>query len=164
MFCLFLVGSWLRRIFQVQPFFIRYCLSRSLGTILLVPLLRLSMWTIQVLSFPSFFSKLQNIFRRRRPPTAIFAHDDCLAARIIVALQNMQIRVPDDISIIAPGDTLDYNQPFIPRITTMRINNELMGKLAGEMLLERLKNQREDIHVLKVNQQLVKRGSCKQIP
>jgi LacI family transcriptional regulator len=105
--------------------------------------------------------KLQHLFRRRQSPTAIFAHDDCLAARIIVALQNMQLRVPDDISIIAPGDTLDYNQPFIPRITTMRINNELMGKLAGEMLLERLRKQREDIHVLKVNQQLVKRGSCK---
>ncbi len=43
----------------------------------------------------------------------------------------------------------------------MRINNELMGKLAGEMMLERLKNQREDMQGVKVNQQLVKRGSCK---
>lgn len=117
--------------------------------------------TVDLFDMAKLEHELRKIFKRKQPPTAIFAHDDCLAARITVALQNMQLRVPDDISIIAPGDTLDYNQPFIPRITTMRINNELMGRLAGEMLLERLKKQHQDQHVLKVNQQLVKRGSCK---
>jgi DNA-binding LacI/PurR family transcriptional regulator len=108
-------------------------------------------------------TKLQKIFQANNPPTAIFAHDDYLAARTIVALQKMQLHVPDDVSIIAPGDVLDYTQPFIPKITTMRINNELMGKLAGEMLLERLKNPQEEVHVLKVNQTLIKRGSCQQL-
>ncbi len=117
--------------------------------------------TVDLFNMDELQRKLAGLFRKKGSPTAIFVHDDCLAARIIVALRNMQLRVPDDISIIAPGDTLDYNQPFIPRITTMRINNELMGKLAGEMMLERLKNQREDMQGVKVNQQLVKRGSCK---
>lgn len=120
--------------------------------------------TVDLFDMAQLGCELRKIFKRKQPPTAIFAHDDCLAARIIVALQHMQLRVPEDVSIIAPGDTLDYNQPFIPRITTMRINNELMGKLAGEMLLERLNKQRQDQHVLKVNQQLVKRGSCKPCP
>jgi len=108
--------------------------------------------------------KLKRLVQRTSPPTAIFAHDDYLAARILVALQNLHIRVPEEISLIAIGDMLDYNQPFIPRITTMQINNELMGKLAGEMLLERLKNEQTGVHILKVNQQLVERGSCLRIP
>ncbi len=109
---------------------------------------------------------LKKLFRRMPTPTAIFAHDDYFAARIISALQNIQLRVPEDVSIVALGDILDYTQPFIPPITTMRINNELMGKLAGEMLLERLNNPHEGlpIHVLKINQQLVERGSCRQVP
>ncbi|GAK54009.1 response regulator receiver modulated serine phosphatase [Candidatus Moduliflexus flocculans] len=108
--------------------------------------------------------KLKRLVQRTIPPTAIFAHDDYLAARVLVALQNLHVRVPEDISLIAIGDMLDYNQPFIPRITTMQINNQLMGKLAGEMLLERLKNDQTGIHILKVNQQLVERGSCLKIP
>ncbi len=110
--------------------------------------------------------ELKKLFRRMPTPTAIFAHDDYLAARIISALQNIQLRVPEDISIIALGDILDYTQPFIPPTTTMRMNTELMGRLAGEVLLECLNNPHEElpIHVLKVNQQLVERGSCRQVP
>ncbi len=119
--------------------------------------------TVELFDMDELQHELQKLFRRKQCPTALFVHDDYLAARTIVALQNMQLRVPEDVSIIAPGDTLDYNQPFIPQITTMRINNELMGKLAGEMLLERLKYQQKNIHVLKVNQQLIERGSCRRI-
>lgn len=120
--------------------------------------------TVDVLNVNELQRKLKHIFQRTSPPTAIFAYDDYLAARLIAALHNIQLRVPDDISLIAIGDLLDYQQPFIPRITTMQINNELMGKLAGEMLLEQLKTPQTGIHVLKVNQQLVERGSCLPIP
>lgn len=106
---------------------------------------------------------LQQLFQKKETPTALFAHDDFLAARVVVALKNMHLRIPEDVSLIAPGDTLDYDQPYIPQITTMRINNELMGKLAGEMILERLKTQEGQLHGLKVNQQLVERGSCRHI-
>lgn len=108
--------------------------------------------------------KLKRLLQQTPSPTAIFAHDDYLAARVLVALQNLHVRVPEEISLIAIGDMLDYSQPFIPRITTMQINNELMGKLAGEMLLERLKNGFTGVHVLKVNQQLIERGSCLKLP
>jgi LacI family transcriptional regulator len=106
---------------------------------------------------------LQGLFQKDEAPTAIFAHDDFLAARVVVVLKSMRLRIPEDVSLIAPGDTLDYDQPYIPQITTMRINNELMGKLAGEMILERLQTQAGELHGLKVNQQLVERGSCRRI-
>ena len=116
--------------------------------------------TVNLFDMAALQRQLQQIFQCKPAPTAIFAHDDYLAARIIVALRNLHIAVPAEATIIAPGDTLDYAQPFTPQITTMCINNELMGKLAGEMLLERLRAPQQPLHVLKVNQQLIDRGSC----
>lgn len=119
--------------------------------------------TIDLFNMKELQEKLQNLFVGEERPTALFVHDDYLAARVIVALNNLELKVPDDVSIIAPGDTLDYNQPFIPRITTMSINTDLLGRIAGELMINRLKNKPEDIHVLKVKQQLIERGSCRRI-
>lgn len=117
--------------------------------------------TVNLFDPDDLLQQLRALFQSATPPTAIFAHDDYLAACIIGDLRALQLRVPEDVSIIAPGDTLDYTQPFTPQITTMCINNELMGKLAGEMLLERFQNPQAGVHVLKVNQNLVERGSCR---
>jgi DNA-binding LacI/PurR family transcriptional regulator len=119
--------------------------------------------TVALLNMEELHQKLCKMFEEKYPPTALFVHDDYLAAQVIVVLQKIERNVPEEVSIIAPGDTLDYNQAFIPKITTMRINTSLMGTLAGEMILRRLKHDQEDIHVLKVNQTLVERGSCKRV-
>lgn len=97
------------------------------------------------------------------PPTALFALDDDLAVRIYDVLRRRGISVPRDISMIAPGDVLDYQLPHTPPITTMKINTTLMGRITAELLMNRLKHRQEEIHVLKVNQKLVDRGSCRAI-
>ena len=107
--------------------------------------------------------KLAALFRKKEKPTAIFIHDDYLALRVIDALTGMGLRIPTDVSIIAPGDVLVYTEPHVPRITTMKINTAWIGKLATEMMLNRLRNRPDDIHVLRVKEQLVDRGSCQPI-
>ena len=97
------------------------------------------------------------------PPTAIFAHDDYLGAKIVVVLQSMHMKVPNDLSLIAPGDTLDYNQEYIPRITTMQIDTALIGKIAGNLMLDILNTDTQSIQSLKIKQQLVERGSCRKL-
>jgi len=94
-------------------------------------------------------------------PSALFCLDDELAAHVITELSNLGLRVPEDISIIAPGDVLDFSQPYIPKITTMKINTTLMGSITADMMISRIRHTEEDIHVLKVKQQLVQRSSCK---
>jgi len=71
--------------------------------------------------------------------------------------------VPDDVSIIAPGDTLDYRSIHVPQITTMRINTSYMGELAGQLIMKRIQHKSEEIKVLKVKEQLVERKSCRTI-
>ena len=94
-------------------------------------------------------------------PTAIFCLDDDLALRVIMSLRELTLSIPEDVSIIAPGDVLDYNMPYIPSITTMQIDTAYMGKIISQMLVNRLEHSPDAQHGLKVQQHLVERGSCK---
>jgi DNA-binding LacI/PurR family transcriptional regulator len=84
---------------------------------------------------------LKSIFSAKDKLTALFAHDDYLAARVIVTLNNLNLKESGDVSIIALGDTLDNNQPFIPRIIPMSINTDLLGKIGGELMIKWLKDK-----------------------
>ncbi len=106
---------------------------------------------------------LRRLFSLPNKPTALFAHDDYFAARVIAELSALGMQVPGDVSIIAPGDVLDYGEPFVPQITTMKINTALMGQISADLIVNRLRRHPEDIHVLKVKQQLVDRGSCRKM-
>ncbi len=94
-------------------------------------------------------------------PTAVFCLDDDLALRVVMALRDMTLSIPEDVSIIAPGDVLDYNLPYIPPITTMQIDTSYMGKIVAQMLVNRIEHSPDSQHGLKVQQHLVERGSCR---
>ncbi len=98
---------------------------------------------------------------RKEKPTAVFCLDDDLALRVITALKEMTLSIPEDVSIIAPGDVLDYNLPYIPPITTMQIDTAYMGKIVSQMLINRIEHNPDTQHGLKVQQHLVERGSCR---
>jgi len=107
--------------------------------------------------------KLHGLLSKSEKPTAIFCLDDDLALRVIAVLHKLRLSVPDDVSIIAPGDTLDYRSIHVPQITTMRINTSYMGELAGQLIMKRIQHKSEEIKVLKVKEQLVERKSCRTI-
>jgi len=107
--------------------------------------------------------KLAALFGRAGRPTAIFAHDDYLGLYVIEALRRMGLSVPRDVSLVAPGDVLDYSLPLMPQITTMRIDTALLGKIAANLMFDRMRNADSGPHVLKVKEQLVRRASCRQL-
>ena len=115
--------------------------------------------TVNFEDIPEIKTKLQKIINQAPNPTAFFIHDDILANRVIHLLGELGKKVPDDFSIIAPGDTLNYSYPETPQITTMSINTGLMGKYAAEIMLERNRGNYSESHVLKIKQQLIIRGS-----
>lgn len=95
--------------------------------------------------------------------TAILFHDDYLASWAIPELQRMGFHIPEDISVIAPGDTLDFNEPFTPKFSTIKIDTSTMGKLGGQLIKELIDNPNSEIRRLQVTPTIVDRGSCKNI-
>lgn len=104
---------------------------------------------------------VRGAFSAARRPTAVFAMDDDVAIRVVTALRGMGLRVPEEVSVIAPGDVLKYGDPHITPITTMRINTQLMGRIAVDMMEDRLAEPSAEVHVIKIKQQLVQRGSTR---
>ena len=106
--------------------------------------------------------KIAGAFDKPDRPTAIFCLDDEIALRVYFILEELGFTIPEDVSIIAPGDVLDYEQHYYPQITTMKINTTYMGEIVTLMMQNRINHNPEDLHVLKVKQQLVRRGTCRE--
>lgn len=109
------------------------------------------------------FRNLHKSLEEHPDTTAVVFHDDYLAAWGIPELEGMGLHIPGDISVIAPGDTLNFNEPFTPQFTTIQIDTSMMGKLAGQLLEEKIKTRHSEVKHLKVTPTIVERGSCKDI-
>lgn len=98
-------------------------------------------------------------------PTALFAMDDYLGIRILLACRRKGLRVPEDISIICAGDVLDYSEEYVPNISTMSIPFGSMGRIAAELMGSTLANGHEitQHEVVKVKQHYVDRGTVRKI-
>ena len=70
-------------------------------------------------------------------PTAIFVASDYMAIIANSAIHTLGLRVPEDISIISISDILESSY-VTPPLTTVAIPQKEMGKLAAEVLLQRI--------------------------
>ncbi|KAB8125866.1 LacI family DNA-binding transcriptional regulator [Gracilibacillus oryzae] len=67
--------------------------------------------------------------------------NDPVAIGAIKALNEEQIDIPDQVSIVGIND-ISVSKYIYPALTTVRIEKELMGKTAIELLVERLREER----------------------
>lgn len=86
---------------------------------------------------------LKHLERKREMPTAFFADNDMIALGAMKALQERGFVIPDDVSIIG-FDDLPFSEISSPGLSTMRVPNTEMGKIAVRRVVE-LINQRDDI-------------------
>lgn len=74
--------------------------------------------------------------------SAIFAANDQMAMGAIKALNDKGISVPDEVSIVGFDDS--YISPYvIPPLTTIKQRREEMGRVAAELLLDRISSHNE---------------------
>ncbi len=79
----------------------------------------------------------QKIIAAKKPFTALFAFNDISAIGAIRALQEIGLRVPEDVSVLGFDDV--YAAAFYnPALTTIRQPLFEMGSLAAQTLLERV--------------------------
>jgi len=116
--------------------------------------------SVELTDVEALTEAIKKLFAGFDKPTALFVHDDYYAAHVTEALKSLNMAIPRDVSLLAPGDVLDYKEPFLPKITTMRINPTHMVRTAWDLMTNILKTKPDEIQVLKVKQTLVDRGSC----
>lgn len=101
---------------------------------------------------------LRRISRTYKLPTAFFADSDALASIGIYALQQNGLGVPEDVSVIG-FDNTKLSSLITPRLTTIEINVNEMGRSAVERLCQLMEDRTRPASYTDVSVSLVKRDS-----
>lgn len=90
-------------------------------------------------SYDSGFAATNRLLDLERPPTAIFAANDDMAAGAICAICERGLSVPGDVSVCGFDDT-PLSRQIYPALTTIRQPAREMGRLAGMELLKAIRS------------------------
>lgn len=108
------------------------------------------------------YEGIQGLMKQYPTIDAVVCYNDQIALKVIKALQEMGIKVPDDLSVTG------YDNSYIARadnlqLTTMAHPQEQLGQMAATLLLTLIQNGKveEEINKLLIEPELVIRNSCK---
>ncbi len=95
-------------------------------------------------------------------PTAFFADNDIIALGAMKALQERGYHIPDDISVIG-FDDLPFSQISYPPLTTIRVPNQEMGRLAVRRIVDLIQNPSNTITKTEVCTIFINRDTVKNL-
>lgn len=91
-------------------------------------------------------------------PTAFFVGNDALAIGAMHAVKEAGLSVPEDVAIVGFND-FDIAEYMNPPLTTIRIQPEMMGRMAVKLLIDQIKGRDTPVQVV-VPTKLIVRSSC----
>jgi LacI family transcriptional regulator len=98
-------------------------------------------------------------------PTAIVTVNDLSAVGVMQALEEIGLRVPDDVSLVGM-DNADLARRVRPRLTTIALGQAEIGRVGAQFLFHRIntRNRQEELQVERVvlHPRLVQRDSVKE--
>jgi LacI family transcriptional regulator len=92
-------------------------------------------------TFRSGLEAGEKLLDRQRPPTAIFASNDDMAAAVVSVAHRRGLQVPGDLTVVGFDDTSPATTVW-PELTTIRQPVSAMAATALQLLLEDLRNRR----------------------
>jgi LacI family transcriptional regulator len=98
------------------------------------------------------------LLRRQPVPTAVFAANDALAFGCMQEIQRAGLRIPEDIAIVG-FDDVDTSLLVQPRLTTVRVRKEDLGRHAVEQLAGLILNGSTHVTTMHLPVELVVRES-----
>lgn len=105
---------------------------------------------------------LKELLQTRHRPTAFVVSDDLLALALERVCAQMNLSIPDDISIIAFNNSL-YAQLASPQLTAVDINSYQLGQEAANRILNYLDNPNLPTTKVVVPYRIEERSSCRRI-
>lgn len=113
---------------------------------------------------PVMRSYLEPIFRSPEPPTAVFAAHDEMAIVAIRVLEEMGLRVPEDVSVVGFNDSGTLAAYFRPSLTTVRTPSASFGTLAVHLLQETLRHPENRPRSIRLPAEIIVRESTGPAP
>ncbi|MDD5644619.1 MAG: GntR family transcriptional regulator [bacterium] len=105
---------------------------------------------------------VDKMFEPDNMPTAVLACNDLVAIKVMSALQDKGLKIPDDISI-AGFDDIELGSQIRPPLTTVRVQREQMGVLAVKKLINNIERKNNKCEKTVLTTELVVRQSCKAV-
>jgi LacI family transcriptional regulator len=96
-------------------------------------------------------------------PTAIFAHNDTIAIGALGALREGGIECPRDISIVGYND-VPLTDHLNPPLTTIRLPGHELGRLAAELMVNRIDGTEATTNAVVLAPELIVRASTAPLP
>ena len=94
-------------------------------------------------------ASLREIFARLPECDAIFYGSDLLALGALIEARRLGIDVPGELAIAGYGD-LDFSSRVDPPLTTIRVSEYEVGRIAGDVLRRRIEGHAGDAPVVKI--------------
>lgn len=113
-------------------------------------------------SAESGYAAVRDFFGRRPDVTALFCANDLLAVGALSALAKLDLRVPEEVSVVGFDDT-ELSRHSVPPLTTMRIYSRDMARSAVKRVLERIEGGTLPPVRLEYPLDLIIRESCKEV-
>jgi len=109
-------------------------------------------------SVDSGYDKANKLLSKSERPDALFCATDNIAAGAMICCRDHGLRIPEDIMIVGVGDSKVGNVTPVP-ITSAHLHYKTAGAEAAGMLLAELKQKNSVRRVLKLEYDIVERGS-----
>jgi len=91
-------------------------------------------------------------------PQGIVAANDLMAIGVMKACEEAGLRIPEDIAVVGM-DNLDISSRVYPKLTTVALMQEEIGRKAAEILMDRIRGIDREAGEIKLLPQLVVRQS-----
>ena len=97
------------------------------------------------------------------PPTALLAINDLLAVGALRAIEDLNLNVPQDVSVVG-YDNIPLAKYLVPRLSTASKDGEIMGREAVRLLLARLQDPDQPPQEIRLPARLIIRESIGPAP
>jgi LacI family transcriptional regulator len=102
------------------------------------------------------------LLRPESRPTAIFAANDLMAMGAMLAMRELGLRCPEDVSIVG-FDNLEIVELLQPPLTTIQQPVYTLGINAAELLIQRISGSTEPPKDIVLETELIRRGSVMRV-
>jgi LacI family transcriptional regulator len=105
-------------------------------------------------------SGARELLALENPPTAIFASNDQMAMGVFQVAEEMEIRIPEDLSVVGFDNITESK--YMGLTTVDQFISE-MGYVATQMLIKLINDTALDDQTYRMQTQLVVRNSCRDV-